>query len=494
MISKFLGMVVVFAWAASAGAQTIVPPRTGALLLGDRANNNVLYIKDLNLDRDYADPGEIFTWYAGLNGIVPTTLQDLAVGSDGTIYLSDSGTDTILALVDGDPTVFPPSLPNGNADDPGESRVYFSNSGALGTIFAGPGGICVTQGTTADVLWIPNSSNGALAFDRLLRCEDLNGDGDALDVGEAVVWWEKTTSIVNGGPDLDNPNAVIVDPYGQVLLVHGSGNGATRGVYRLLDLGGTPGANDPGEVNLYYPFPNFGTTTPSPFVFCAQASRNGDLYFADRGTPDTLYALRDLNLDGDATDPGEATPYYSPTGSSLVDNLVEYVEYDGTTVILLAEDQTPDRLIRLLDIDGSGTINLPIEVSTVYDDTLPGVYSIGQPKAIEAMPAPFLSGPNQIVPGQQLTFTHASVRGHTLVMAFDLVSYPQIFAPYGLLELSPFAQVFLPFDIVPASGTYTFTTATPAVSALSGLVVYIQSADFDGISGSLSNLYTVTFL
>lgn len=477
-------------------AQTYIPRRTAGILLGDRFNNRINYLKDSNFDGDFADTGEIVPWYTGINGILPTTIQDLAIGSDGTVYLSDSGTDSIITLVDGDSGVFPPIVPNGNADDPGEAKIYFDASSALGFVAAGPQGICVTQGTFADVIWIANNGNGLIANDRVIRCEDLNGDGDAQDVGEAVIWYEKSTSILNGGPDLDNPNTLIVDPVGQLLVCHGSANGAVRGVYRLLDAGGTPGANDAGEVNLYFPLPN-GTAA---FAFTMQASRNGDVFVMDRGTPDVLYTLRDLNGDGDAMDAGESTVFWQPSAlvpgtGSLVDNLVEYIEWDGSIVTLLAEDQTPDRVLRLQDLNVSGTIDLTIEQTTMVDDlSIPIVPDIGQPKAIEALTGPFLDGPSTVVPGQNVLFSLTSTKAHAFVLAYDVLSFPSPFPPYGLFQLSPFAQVFIASDFIPPTGTYFINVPTPAIPTLSGFTVYMQAADFDGISGYLSNLYSITFL
>lgn len=477
-------------------AQTYIPRRTGGILLGDRANNRINYLKDSNLDGDFYDTGEIVPWYTGVNGILPTTIWDLAIGTDGTVYLSDSGTDSIISLVDGDSGVFPPIVPNGNADDPGESKVYFGAGGVLGLVMAGPQGICVTQGSFADVIWIANNGNGALVNDRVIRCEDQNGDGDALDVGEALIWYEKSTSIANGGPDLDNPNAVIVDQFGRLLVCHGSGNGATRGVYLLQDLGGTPGANDAGEVNLYFPLPNGSAA----FAFSMQVARNGDVFVMDRGTPDVLYTLRDLNGDGDAMNAAESTVYWQPSAlvpgtGSLVDSLVEYVEWDGSIVTLLAEDQTPDRVLRLQDLDASGTINLTFEQTTMVDDlNIPVVPDIGQPKAIEALAGPFLDGPSTVVPGQNVLFSLTSTKAHTFVLAYDVLSFPSPFPPFGLFQLSPFAQVFIAFDFIPPTGSYFINVPTPAIPTLSGFTVYMQAADFDGISGYLSNLYSITFL
>ena len=482
MLRVPLTLITLALCAASLGAQSFIPPRTGTILLGDRSGDVIWAMNDFNFDADYHDPGECVVFYGNVGGPAITNVQDIAVGPDGTAYVADAGSDTITKLVD--------LNLDGDAEDMLEATVFFDLTNAGGIQAGSMTGITV-ENTSPPVVWVANSSNGAAPRDMLLRIEDLNGDGDGNDANEAVVFWEKTVALPNTGYDLDIPASVHVLPNGDVLLLHGAGGAATapKGIYLLRDLNADGDANDAGEITPWYELPAGST----PISFEMTPSRNGDLYVVDRGAADSIYALRDADGDGSITG-SEAVVYWSAPGASTIDNMCEVIAFDGTPVLLVAEDSGVDRLLGLVDLDGSGTIDLTTETVTLHDTGIPGVVDFGQPKAVEALAGPYLSGPTSVVPGQTFTTTHEGVKAHSFFAGYSPVAPPVFAPPYGLYHLGTFPppgySVLL--DIVPADGTYEIGFTIPNLPGLSGFAFNSQSYEFDGFFGRLSNLHQIT--
>lgn len=92
----------------------------------------------------------------------------------------------------------------------------------------------------------------------------------------------------------------------QDLFVADSSNDAC---WRLADLNQDGDHNDPGEQLSFCSdtIGAFAWTNPK----CVGSAADGAVYVADT-TTDVVYALRDLNGDGDANDPGEAAMFWTP--------------------------------------------------------------------------------------------------------------------------------------------------------------------------------------
>lgn len=122
------------------------------------------------------------------------------------------------------------------------------------------------------------------------RLNDINGDGDALDSGENVLWSDQIAA----------PTSLA--QLGKGVLVRDAANGGS--LYLLRDSNGDGDALDSGEAIPW--FSNSGG------VRLTDIDSDGSTVYASGGIfGDSLFRLHDLNKDGDAEDTGEFQLYAS---------------------------------------------------------------------------------------------------------------------------------------------------------------------------------------
>jgi len=285
---------------------------------------------DRDGDGDVDDPGELsvaFTPPASAN------VQEPAMGADGAIYLPDAEADLLWRLVDrnGD----------GDADDAGEATVFFDGTSPLGPILTSPASAAVAP--DGAVFLANNGSGGGQDF--VLRLVDADGDGDALDAGEAAVFNPTDYAGAIWGLEVDAYGLAwhtVTGSAGNLLVGHGDANGDGD-------------SEDPGERAVVYAAPSLVTDvalTPGQQVgvwagFASGAARlewvtqagqarsgfsdpagivgnaasvsgyaDGRLRVADDGN-DRLWELRDLNADGDYDDVDEVRVLFTNAGGTL---------------------------------------------------------------------------------------------------------------------------------------------------------------------------------
>jgi len=158
--------------------------------------------------------------------------------------------------------------------------------------------------------------------DKIYLLEDLNHDGDALDLGEMVVWADGFTSPRGIARD-DQENWYVTD------LVDGN-------VLKLVDLNADGDVLDVGEKTLYAEAID---QAKSPLWLDGQL-----LVTAFLG--DAVYGLTDLNGDGDALDVGEnlaITPTIDqPLGLLSDGNNGFFFSSRSSDTVYHAEDQNGD--------------------------------------------------------------------------------------------------------------------------------------------------------
>ncbi|MBK7642835.1 MAG: hypothetical protein IPJ19_07260 [Planctomycetes bacterium] len=143
-------------------------------------NDAILLLEDLNSDGDANDAGEAREFYTIQPG-APTgdwLPMATAIGTDGAVYYTENGTSSaqikgIYRLEDLDHSGF--------IDQPGEANAFFLPP-------PGPTNNQFHWNLRLDAdgwFYI-----GDTTFERIWRCKDLDGDGDALDPGESVLWWQ----------------------------------------------------------------------------------------------------------------------------------------------------------------------------------------------------------------------------------------------------------------------------------------------------------------
>ncbi|MDC0936555.1 hypothetical protein OAS39_09720 [Pirellulales bacterium] len=118
-------------------------------------------------------------------------------------------------------------------------------------------------------------------LNRVVRFTDVNGDGDALDVGERTIWAD----------GFDDPRGIAVDSQGNAFVVEFEDGF----VWSLSDINGDGDALDIGE-RLLYAEGDFGETS---------IAIQGDHLLVTSAFADQVFRLVDGNADGDALDVGE---------------------------------------------------------------------------------------------------------------------------------------------------------------------------------------------
>lgn len=183
-------------------------------------------------------------------------------------------------------------------------------------------------------------------FDEILRLVDRNGNGDALDPGEATVFIDDSLP-----PDLgiDNAQGLVALGPGAILATD---NFAPDNIVLARDLNGNGNALDPGEATVW-----FDGALPGGFTLTNPAElrrRAGGGYFLldnntlDTANPEAIYALDDANNDG-VISPDEISLVFvlSPPGASQTTTF-DVVEDDAGMLYTL--DITDPNQIESIDI------------------------------------------------------------------------------------------------------------------------------------------------
>lgn len=342
-----------------AAAQTPWYPRP-VLIVNDSTNDRLTVLKDLDGNGDYNGPGESGLFYDDTLG--PYALSNnvgIASTRDGRVFVADSSTDQVLLLrdLDGD----------GVCHSNGEALLYFESlSNAAAIAMPSAGGIFEQDG----VLWVSVSQTGSGGKDFVLRLEDLNGDDDAQDAGEALEYFVRSDLSQGGSLQDSLVYDVRVGLDGHVYYLELSSNGMyAKGIYKLVDLDNN-GTIDPlAEV---FPFFIPGSIGAVPFYWGFDQAPDGTWYMADAGN-DLIWRAHDSNGDG-TIGVGESTLWWQSPTNSYIWN----VRWASDGALYAGESQDNERVLRLFDTDGSGSIDPQTEVSELFDDLLTQGLSIGQ--------------------------------------------------------------------------------------------------------------------
>lgn len=221
---------------------------------------------------------------------------------------------------------------------------------------------------------------------------------------------------------------------------------ATGVVYQLRDLDGDGVVQSAGECRVFY-----DATSPEVDLHLGAAHGltvlpNGTVLVGDLAQ-DRILALRDIDLDGDANDAGEATVFFDD--ASLVD--LEFAALgemealaDGTVVMTdLGGGSHDDRsVLRLEDLDGDGycigttecrvlysvdttsgaTIERPCALATTPDGTL-WVSDLVTDAIFHLFDTPGLEDGDANDPGEQLVVATTAAGGTPLVVLEHLVLF-----------------------------------------------------------------------
>lgn len=440
---------------------TIPYQRTYDLLVSERGNEDILRLRDLNQDGDYADPGEASVFFTNqtpstptVSGITLASTTGVACGLDGTIYAVTSTSDVVVALRD--------LTGDGDADDAGEAAIWFSSANNLSGVQLGSAQSLAVDSLGRVLVLTANSGSPIVGFDGILMVQDLDLDGDAEDAGEASYWLQ----IPNSSSSLahSNPTEFALAPDGSV--VYGdiaNGGSIVKGIYRAQDVNFDGDANDLGELNLWWIPPFTAPSSAAWYGFSFDPS--GNLYVTNHspGGPRSIYRAFDADANG-TIDPTEQQLYYSPTTGIFWDLLHRD---DGT---LLMIDSTPDDILALNDLNLDGDFFDLGEANYVFDTN-----SLGFPnadlRAMAFMRAPALEMLPTVVPiGNPTAFSITTAEPFDLAVSMAALSLipPVSIAPFGRLEIDLGSLILFDVGISNLACQYTFTLNVANDPALIG--------------------------
>lgn len=298
-------------------------------------NDMVLRLQDLDGDGRVDGPGEIVEWADTRAGGGFTNTSPDAMDYDdvtGTMYVTDDNWN-FGAQPGSGIHAYTDLSADGDANDLGEF-VQFVDA-TVGLTVAGTGGPVAIDAGDFEGLMVDDVNGIVIGWAKqdsmLYAFQDLNGDGDAMDAGEAwnfcnlagdMPGLEQNADVVAGtlhnpscpsssGTGLYSPFAVLdfapgagpagEDVYWMMSIASASCLGANGQVYRGIDLNGDMDLNDAGEVVQFFDGPNSGIAVPAMY---GGAAHDGG--YSIRMTGGEVFFLEDLNGDGDAMDANEA--------------------------------------------------------------------------------------------------------------------------------------------------------------------------------------------
>jgi len=325
--SRMFGVAVVLSCVAGSVAAGVLD---GHLYVCDATDDRVLRFTDVDASRswepDSAD--EMGVYFDDESSAADLSVPShLVVGLDETVYVLDGGTlDTVLALRDRNL--------DGDANDDGEASVFYNNSSA-GPRLATPNTLLALSDGSFVV-----ADDGSRAR-RVVRLIDVNGDGDALDEGEAATVFDAENL---GGMAIEDPESLAEGPDG-VLFV---GDSTARSVFALRDLDGNGDYQGAAESRVF-----FAARAGQPFddLDSMATDGSGEVYVGseDHGV---VWRLRDLNSDGDAEDVDEATIFVSSAAAVAVGDLNDMIFLPGGDLLMI--DARSDGVVVARDLDGDG--------------------------------------------------------------------------------------------------------------------------------------------
>lgn len=347
------------------------------LLVGDQRTEQILLLQDLNGDGFATDPQEISVYFDNSNNSgleSPTTnVFSLHQGEDGTVFVGDGHSDAVYRLHDrnGD----------GDAQDYSEAQIWFSSENGASLPLVTPNGI---WHGSKETIFIANAGTPIEPMDAVYRTVDLNGDGDANDVGEATKWLDLAKTETDFVPfsigfdgevaflsnlagtledsvyrleDQDGDGLISLDEYipfisteiGADTSVNIASLTVSRGavhvlsweplagntirLYKLEDLDGSKQIDHPIEMIEVWNSLTLPSGTDAEIAYSLASNQAGELSITANSFNGTASVLRlkDANGDGDYLDKAETVIFGSSTTSDqlIKPRAIEFYEPSG---------------------------------------------------------------------------------------------------------------------------------------------------------------------
>lgn len=289
----------------------------------------------------------------------------LAIASHGAsagpfaAYVATLTEDSIYRFVDrnadGDVT-------DNGAEGP-ETSVFFGPGNASG--FPGVGSAQAIYALGYDDLLAADGEESGGYVTRVYRLRDLNSDGDAMDAGEATIFWNSVLPLP-GSPNFDRPKAIWRGDDGALYLADNNtinfDADTPEAIWRLEDLNGDGDVSDAGEVTEWLELSPIGVG----FGFICEDFKptpNGRIFFCNQTSSTNrtnLWIIEpDLSLSAFASNDDLLGQSFKPTGLALEPG-------SGRPVLVGIDLLNNARLLALTDSNGNGFIDDNGEAPSIY--------------------------------------------------------------------------------------------------------------------------------
>lgn len=337
---------------------------------------------------------------------------------------------------------------DGDALDAGEANVFFDSATNASGILMISANSIVVDQLGRVYVLSANSGTSPIG-DVIIELQDLNADGDANDLGEAKYYCDIPGSGASTGASVPTRFALGLDG----AFYYGDiGTAVTKGVYRAFDADNS-GFVDPTEVSLWWVPPSFATS-PAWYGFAFDLA--GQLYVANHGGGSTsnksVHRAFDFNASGviDAGLPEETLAYTWTGGSATFWDLLRR---DDDSLLLM--DGIADAIYQLKDLNFDGDFDDAGEFTPVFDDTTVGL--VLDPRAMAMLRAPELvMSPATIPIGGTTNFEVRTSKPFDICLSVASLSLipPVSLPPWGNLEIDPFSVIPFGSGLADAQGLF----------------------------------------
>ncbi len=197
------------------------------------------------------------------------------------------------------------------------------------------------------------------------RLRDLNADGDAMDAGEATVFWDALLPLP-GSPNFDRPKAIWRGEDGALYLADNNtinfDADTPEAIWRLEDLNDDGDVSDADEVTLWLELSPIGVA----FGFVSedfQPMSGGRIFFCNQTSSmnrTNLWIIEpDRSLTAFASNDELVGQSFKPTGLALEPG-------SGRPVLVGIDFLDNSRILALTDTNGNGFIDDNSEAPSIY--------------------------------------------------------------------------------------------------------------------------------
>jgi hypothetical protein len=373
---------------------------------------------------------------------------------------------------------------NGDAMGVGEATVYFDETNASG--LADPVGSVFSMFQSIDgTIYIADGGS-----DTIYALNDLNKDGDAQDAGEARIWFSADGNAA--GYLLPTPDGLWQDDSGALYITNAATSVPSDAIYRTVDLNGDGDAEDSGEATLWFNIEAIAQpSTPFELVFIGDTA-----YMADwrSGDPDAVLRIRDDN--GNGVIEANEWSIFIDDNNAFGPDIGSALVTDGTSLVVYdSYSSNIQSVYRLTDLDGSNDINDASEVQFVWDETyIPPPYAMGSSFGMAIGPGGELLAGSAGSSSQDNAFRLIDLNGDgDCIDAGETIVWVDGGGASGVFIDNPRCMEYIMPACPPDFNGDTVVNSQDFIAFLNAFVAGDPSADFNG-DGNVNSQDFIMFL